>query len=142
MTVVSANRRERSSVRTLSSLWTASDKPLFFPLQEAQAQYAGPRPRPPPPAVADGTQRLPPQHRPQERPAAADAAAPAQVLQRVKHEIDPDTADGPLHDRLDLVDIAALARRPRRRQHDERHAERYDARVDDLSPRPPVGEAL
>src|SRR3989304_3095136 len=110
MTVVSANRRERSSVRTLSSLWTASDKPLFFPLQE--------------------------------RPAAADAAAPAQVLQRVKHEIDPDAADGPLHDRPDLVDIAALARRPPRPHHYERQAERDDARVDDLDPRPPVGEDL
>src|SRR3990172_8046323 len=48
----------------------------------------------------------------------------------------------PPHDCLDLVDIAALARRPRRRQHDERHAERDDARVDDLDPRPPVGEDL
>jgi len=32
MTAVSANRRERSSVRTLRSLRTASDKRLFFPL--------------------------------------------------------------------------------------------------------------
>src|SRR3972149_3417535 len=87
MTAVSANRRERSSVRTLRSLRTASDKRLFFPLQKAQAQAA-------------------------------------------------------LPDRSERADVAALSRGPSRREHGEHHAERDDTRVDDLYPRPPIGQYL
>src|SRR3970282_3003339 len=41
-----------------------------------------------------------------------------------------------------LVDVAALSRRPRRRNHGEHHAERDDTRVDALYPRPPIGQYL
>src|SRR3970282_1400618 len=41
-----------------------------------------------------------------------------------------------------LVDVAALSRAPRRRNHGEHHAERDDTRVDALYPRPPIGQYL